>query len=112
MHRYQLDIVVHKQTVHLGPGTPADESMPGVHRVASLLKRWMMVTHHGLVQPRQLDFYLDEYVFRFNRRTARSRGLLFYRLLEQTVATKPVTYQKIVEESGKSQEIRLVELKG
>ena len=52
--------------------------------------------------------YLDEYVFRFNRRTSRSRGLLFYRLLEQAVATKPVTYQKVV---GKSQEIRLVELK-
>ena len=81
MHRYQLDMVVHRQTVHLGPATPADELMPGVHRVASLLKRWMMVTHHGLVQPRQLDFYLDESVFRFNRRTSRSRGLLFYRLL-------------------------------
>ncbi len=52
----------------------------------------MMGTHHGAVQPGQLDYYLDEFVFRFNRRTARSRGLLFYRLLQQAVITKPVTY--------------------
>ncbi len=82
----------HQRTIHLGSDTPAHESMPGVHRVASLLQRWMMGTHHGAVQPGQLDYYLDEFVFRFNRRTARSRGLLFYRLLQQAVITKPVTY--------------------
>jgi hypothetical protein len=71
--------------------------MPGVHRVASLLQRWIMGTHHGAVQPRQLDYYLDEFVFRFNRRTSRSRGLLFYRLLQQAIMTKPVTYGKIVD---------------
>lgn len=86
----------HRRTVHLGSDTPAHESMPGVHRVASLLQRWMMGTHHGAVQPRQLDYYLDEFVFRFNRRTSRSRGLLFYRLLQQAVMTTPVTYGKIV----------------
>lgn len=87
----------HRRTVHLGSDTPAHESMPGVHRVAALLQRWMMGTHHGAVQPSQLDYYLDEFVFRFNRRTSRSRGLLFYRLLQQTVMTTPVTYGKIVE---------------
>ena len=76
--------------------------MPGVHRVASLLQRWMMGTHHGAVQPDQLDYYLDEYVFRFNRRTSKSRGLLFYRLLQQAVVTKPVTYRKVLEKQGKS----------
>ena len=86
----------HRRTVHLGSDTPAHESMPGVHRVASLLQRWMMGTHHGAVQPTQLDYYLDEFVFRFNRRTSRSRGLLFYRLLQQAVITKPVTYGNIV----------------
>ena len=70
--------------------------MPAVHRVASLLKRWLLGTHQGAVQARQLDYYLDEYTFRFNRRTSRSRGLLFYRLLEQAVATEPVTYRDIV----------------
>jgi len=92
----------HRQTVHLGSSTPAHESMPGVHRVASLLQRWMMGTHHGAVQPRHLDYYLDEYVFRFNRRTSRSRGLLFYRLLQQAVITKPVTYGRIVGTPKKS----------
>ena len=64
----------HRRTVHIGSETAAHESMPGVHRVAALLQRWMMGTHHGAVQPSQLDYYLDEFVFRFNRRTSRSRG--------------------------------------
>lgn len=82
--------------VHLGSPDPAHVTMPGVHRVASLLKRWLLGTHQGSVRPDQLDYYLDEYTFRFNRRTSRSQGLLFYRLLEQVVATAPVTYQQIV----------------
>lgn len=56
----------------------------------------MMGTHHGAVQPSQLDYYLDEFVFRFNRRTSRSKGLLFYRLLQQAVATGPITYGDVV----------------
>lgn len=86
----------HRQSVHLGSRTPAHESMPGVHRVAALLQRWLMGTHHGAVQPSQLDSYLDEFVFRFNRRSSTSRGLLFYRLLEQAVVTGPVTYQDVI----------------
>ena len=65
-------------------------------------QRWMMGMHHSAVQPPQLDYYLDEFAFRFNRRTSRSRGLLFYRLLQQAVMTKPVTYGKIVEIKEKS----------
>ena len=86
----------HERSVITGSESPAHVSMPGVHRVASLLKRWLLGTHQGAVQARQLDYYLDEYTFRFNRRTSRSRGLLFYRLLEQAVATEPVTYRDIV----------------
>jgi transposase-like protein len=86
---------VHQRSVHLGSDGPAHVSMPGVHRLASLLKRWLLGTHQGAVQPSQLDYYLDEFTFRFNRRTSRSRGLLFYRLLEQAVATQPVTYERI-----------------
>ena len=86
---------LHHQRVQLRSEDPAHISMPGVHRVASLLKRWLLGTHQGAVQPAQLDYYLDEFTFRFNRRTSRSRGLLFYRLLEQAVATQPVTYQRI-----------------
>ena len=74
--------------------------MAGVHRVAWLVKRWILGTHHGSVQPAHLDAYLDEFVFRcvfrFNRRTSTSRGLLFYRLLQQAVVTDPVTYENVV----------------
>jgi transposase-like protein len=85
----------HERTVMLGSDTPAHVSMAGVHRVASLLKRWILGTHHGSVQPEHLDAYLDEFVFRFNRRSSASRGMLFYRLLQQAVVTDPVTYADI-----------------
>ena len=62
---------------------PAHVVMPGVHRVASLLKRWLLGTYQGAVSNDHLDHYLDEFTFRFNRCHSRSRGLLFYRLLEQ-----------------------------
>ncbi len=86
----------HRRTVMLGSDVPAHVSMAGVHRVASLVKRWVLGTHHGSVQPAHLDAYLDEFVFRFNRRTSTSRGLLFYRLLQQAVVTEPVTYDSVV----------------
>jgi len=63
--------------------------LPGVHLVASLLKRWFIGTLHYRVEEQQLPYYLDEYTFRFNRRTSNSRGLLFYRLLQQAVRTDP-----------------------
>ena len=91
---------VHERTVVTGSPTPAHVSMPAVNRVSSLLKRWLLGTHQGSVQPHQLDYYLDEYTFRFNRRTSRSRGMLFYRLLEQAVATEPVTYRDIASQSA------------
>ncbi len=82
---------VHKQTVLSASGDPAHVAMPGVHRVASLLKRWILGTHQGSVDPEHLQSYLEEFTFRFNRRTSRSRGLVFRRLLEQSVVTGPVT---------------------
>lgn len=84
-----------EETVIAGAEDPAHVIMPGVHRVASLLKRWLLGTHQGAVRPEQLDYYLDEFAFRFNRRTSRSRGLLFYRMLEQALVTGPVTYAQI-----------------
>lgn len=65
------------------------EVLPGVHRVASLLKRWIAGTLHHNVSLEHLPYYLDEYAFRFNRRNARARGMLFCRLLQQAVATDP-----------------------
>lgn len=88
----------HKPTVSSSSGDPAHVSMPAVHRVAALLKRWLLSTHQGAVSAKHLDYYLDEYTFRFNRRSARSRGLLFYRLLQQAANTAPVSFCKIVGE--------------
>lgn len=68
---------------------PAHAVLPAVHRVASLLKRWLAGTFHNGYSETYLDYYLDEYTFRFNRRNSRSRGLLFYRLCQQAVNTDP-----------------------
>ena len=67
-----------------------DDPLPLVHRIASLLKRWLLGTYQGAVQPSHLEYYLDEYTFRFNRRTSASRGKLFYRLVQQTMMIQPV----------------------
>lgn len=72
-----------------------DNLLPRCHRVASLLKRWLLGTHQGSVSHEHLDYYLDEFTFRFNRRTSRYRGLLFYRLLQQAMATEATTYGHI-----------------
>ena len=74
----------------------ATERLPRVHRVASLLKRWLLGTHQGAIAPEHLDYYLDEFTFRFNRRTSASRGKLFYRLAQQAVQLPPVPYQMLV----------------
>lgn len=87
----------HERVVFSDTGDPAHVSMPGVHRIAALLKRWLLSTHQGSVSGKHLDYYLDEYTFRFNRRTSRSRGMLFYRLIEQAVMTAPLPYRQIVQ---------------
>ena len=73
-----------------------EEVLPGVHRIASLLKRWLLGTHQSYVNKNKLEYYLDEYVFRYNRRTSKSRGLLFLRLIEQCVAAEPISYEDII----------------
>jgi transposase-like protein len=78
-----------------GPQAAVD-LFPRVHRVAALLKRWLLGTHQGAVSLNHLDYYLDEFVFRFNRRSSASRGKLFYRLLQQAVQVSPVTYEAII----------------
>ena len=86
----------HRVTNIKASGRPAHETLPRVHRVASLLKRWMLGTHQGSVSPEHLDYYLDEFTFRFNRRASRSRGKLFYRLVEQAMATDPVPTKALI----------------
>ena len=77
-------------------GDPAPVVMPRVHRIASLLDRWWLGIHQGAIRPSHLEYYLDEFTFRFNRRTSRARGLLFYRLIEQAVNCTPVLRKMIV----------------
>jgi transposase-like protein len=81
--------------------TPSDRKskatiLPRAHRVISLLKRWILGTHQGAISPEHLEYYLDEFTFRFNRRTSRHRGKLFYRLLEHAMQVDPVPYRKII----------------
>jgi transposase-like protein len=82
----------YKHTVYAQRKAKSDEEiLPHVHLIISLLKRWLLGTHQGAVNDKHMQAYLDEYTFRFNRRKAAKRGLLFYRLLEGAVVTPPVT---------------------
>ena len=79
----------------------ASQLMPRVHRVISLLKRWLIGTHQGAVSHKHLDYYLDEFTFRFNRRRSKSRGKLFFRLVQQAVAVEPVPLDRILHSGAK-----------
>lgn len=72
-----------------------DDMLPGAHRIASLLKRWILGTYQGRIDPKYLDDYLNEFTFRFNRRTSKARGLLFQRLLENAIQVDPTPYNQI-----------------
>jgi hypothetical protein len=78
--------------------TQAEETLPHVHLAVSLVKRRLLGTRQGAVRPKQLQGNLEEYTFRFNRKNSVPRGLLFYRLLENVMLTKPLTYKKLVED--------------
>jgi transposase-like protein len=81
--------ITHEPIVLVRSPEPAHVVLPGVHLVASLLQRWIAGTLHDGISDRHLAYYLDEFTFRFNRRTSRSRGLLWYRLVQQAVNTDP-----------------------
>jgi len=86
----------HEVTWLQGQAQTPSQLMPHVHQVVSLLKRWLLGTHQGAVTHEHLEYYLDEFTFRFNRRRSRSRGKLFYRLVQQAVAIDPVPYESLV----------------
>jgi transposase-like protein len=91
----QLAAQAYDHTVVRKDADIGENLLPLVNRVAALLKRWLVGTHQGAVRPSHLDYYLDEFTFRFNRRTSRHRGKLFYRLVQQAVAIDPVPVAKI-----------------
>lgn len=86
----------HEVTPIKRSGKQAHELLPRVHKVISLFKRWMLGTHQGAISHEHLASYLNEFVFRFNRRTSAHRGKLFLRLAQQAVAVDPVTYGGLI----------------
>jgi transposase-like protein len=85
-----------------GLGQPAHIPLPGVHRVASLTKRWILGTHQGSIESDHLAAYLDEFTFRFNRRSSKARGLLFYRLMDVAVRSPERSYASLVANPGRA----------
>ncbi len=95
---------VHDVTILKGQKESPSVLLPRVHRVISLLKRWLMGTHRGAVSHKHLDDYLDEFTFRFNRRKSASRGKLFFRLAQQAVVVEPAPYDAIVRQKRRQSE--------
>jgi transposase-like protein len=92
-----LDTYTHQPIVVRKQVTDASTLLPRTHRVASLLKRWLLGTHQGAVGHTHLDYYLDEFTFRFNRRKSASRGKLFYRLAQQAMQVQPVPFESLTQ---------------
>lgn len=93
-----LDKQGYNHTVYVQSKKKKDDepTLPHVHLLISLLKRWLLGTHQGAVSDKHLQAYLEEYTFRFNRRNSAKRGLLFHRLLEGAVNCAPFTYDDLV----------------
>ena len=96
LSRFGFEHEVRSQRAARRAGEDPDALLPGVHRVASLVKRWLLGTHQGAVGHEHLQAYLDEFVFRFNRRSSRSRGMVFYRVLQLAVGHAPVRYRALI----------------
>ena len=91
----------HRPIVLSNSSDPAHVHMPGVHRIASLLKRWLLGTLQGSISQEQLPYYLDEFTFRFNRRTSHARGMLFYRLVEQALQVDHTSTKDLFKGTGR-----------
>ena len=89
------DLYIHDR-IPGAAGPQAPKLLPGVHKVSSLAKRWLLGTHQGSVDHAHLPNYLNEFVFRFNRRRSRSRGLVFDRVLELAAAHDPLRYRDLI----------------
>ena len=94
------EVFKHRPRVINASSKTASGLLPRVHRVASLLKRWLLGIHQGAVSREQLDSYLDEFTFRFNRQTSGYRGKLFFRLVAQAVAVEPAPYSRLVADNN------------
>lgn len=95
--------VKYEKCIVSGKGSDADSNLEHVHLVISLVKRWMLGTLQGAVTPRLLAEYLDEYSFRFNRRTSTHRGKLFLRLVQQAVTERPKNIKDFYNHRGRNE---------
>ena len=95
--------VMQREKVNDQDAEVADCALSKCHLVISLFKRWMTGTLQGNIGQDHLDDYLNEFVFRFNRRTSRSRGLLFQRLAGLAMATEPNPRSSII--GGNAQDV-------
>jgi transposase-like protein len=84
--------IKYRQVVALGN----EEMLPNVHRIAALLKRWLLGTHQNYASHARLQKYLDEFTFRYNRRKSNSRGLLFHRMIEQAISREPILSKNVI----------------
>ena len=91
----ELEGYVHDRQIQKHQPADSEHLLPRVHRVISLLKRWLLGTHQGAIAHEYLQDYLDEFTFRFNRRKSASRGKLFFRLAEQAVQVSPVPFDSL-----------------
>ncbi len=91
-----LEGYVHDRQIQRHHTAAGEHLLPRVHRVVALLKRWLMGTHQGSISHEHLDDYLDEFTFRFNRRSSASRGKLFYRLAQQATQVDPAPFKSLV----------------
>ena len=87
---------VHERVLQQRSTQEPTELLPGGHRIASLLKRWLLGTHQDAVSRAHLPYYLDEFTFRFNRRKSKARGKLFFRLVEHALAVDPAPYNTLI----------------
>jgi transposase-like protein len=92
----EMEGYIHDRQVQKRQPAAAEHLLPRIHRVISLLKRWLLGTHQGAIAHEYLQDYLDEFAFRFNRRKSASRGKLFYRLAQQAVDVSPVPFDSLV----------------
>ena len=92
LKKMKYEHIIEEKTVKLD-----DENItPNVHKIASLLKRWLLGTHQNFTSSKKLNYYLDEYAFRYNRRKSNSRSYLFYVLLRQAVLHEPIYGKKLM----------------
>ncbi|MEE4600878.1 MAG: transposase [Desulfobacteraceae bacterium] len=89
-----------------------DDSLYGVHLIASLVKRLIRGTHQGRFEPKYLQNYLDEYVFRFNRRKSKYIGKKFMRIVQQVVESSKIKWDQIKWDLDPISEFLSLELPG